>query len=72
LAHLLLTRGHSEDEKQSGIDEAARLLKRLRASSLRDDALEMIDAARAGDPVARRSLADSLDLLRAQLERART
>jgi hypothetical protein len=71
LAHLLLTRGNP-DERAWAIDEAERLLRDLPPSCfpfLRDDALDVVEAARGGDVGARSQLADSLDLLASLIER---
>jgi hypothetical protein len=69
-AHLLLT-GANPDERAWAIDEAERLLRDLPPSGSRDDALDVVEAARGGDVDARRQLAISLNHLRWLLERAR-
>jgi hypothetical protein len=70
-AHLLLTRSTSPDERAWAIDEAERLLRDLPPSGSCDDGLDVVGAARAGDVDARRQLANSLNHVRWQLERAR-
>jgi hypothetical protein len=70
-AHLLLTGAASPDERAWAIDEAERLLRDLPPSGTRDDALDVVEAARGGDVDARRLLASNLDHLRWLLERAR-
>jgi len=68
-AHLLLT-GTNPDERAWAIDEAERLLRDLPPSGSRDDALDVVEAARGGDMDARHQLANNLDLLRSLIERA--
>jgi hypothetical protein len=71
LAHAVLTGAKTLDERASAIDEAERLLRELPPSGSRDDGLEEVEAARYGDPEARRQLAISLKHARWRLEAAR-
>ena len=71
-AHLELTGANSNpDERAWAIDDAERLLRGQPPSCFRDDALDVVEAARGGDADARRQLANNLDNVRWLLERAR-
>jgi hypothetical protein len=71
-AHLLLTDANPDETATAwAIDEAERLLRDLPPSGSRDDALDVVEAARGGDVDARRQLAISLNHVRWPLERAR-